>query len=133
MQLFFFSKVRSAGYNIVNGIKLGSDPKKTDKHAVGRKVIYVRCINCSYNNVAKGIRLLDKKNNIFCLYRNNVMKVTAFERYIPLKLRISQTCQIILAKTYKFFTKSITLLLKLSAVAKMLCICRFYFISIAAV
>ena len=27
----------------------------------GRKVIYVRCINCSYNNVAKGIRLLDKK------------------------------------------------------------------------
>ena len=21
----------------------------------GRKVIYVRCINCSYNNVAKGI------------------------------------------------------------------------------
>ena len=28
---------------------------------LGRKVIYVRCINCSYNNVAKGIRLLDKK------------------------------------------------------------------------
>ena len=27
----------------------------------GRKVIYVRFINCSYNNVAKGIRLLDKK------------------------------------------------------------------------
>ena len=27
----------------------------------GRKVIYVRCINCSYNNVAKVIRLLDKK------------------------------------------------------------------------
>ena len=28
---------------------------------LGRKVIYVRCINCSYNNVAKGVRLLDKK------------------------------------------------------------------------
>ena len=28
---------------------------------LGRKVIYVRCINCSYNNVANGIRLLDKK------------------------------------------------------------------------
>ena len=26
-----------------------------------RKVIYVKCINYSYNKVAKGIRLLDKK------------------------------------------------------------------------
>ena len=68
MQLFF-SKVHPACHNIVNGIKPGSDSKKTDKHDVdcskncmlGRKVIYVRCINCSYNNVAKGIRLLDKK------------------------------------------------------------------------
>ena len=31
------------------------------KLMLGRKVIYVRCINCSYNNVAKGISLLDKK------------------------------------------------------------------------
>ena len=31
------------------------------KLMLGRKVIYVRCISCSYNNVAKGIRLLDKK------------------------------------------------------------------------
>ena len=68
MQLFF-SKVHPACHNIVNGIKPGSDSKKTDKHAVdcskavmlGRKVIYVTCINYSYNNVAKGIRLLDKK------------------------------------------------------------------------
>ena len=30
---------------------------------LGRKVIYVRCTNCSYNNVAKGIPLLDKKAN----------------------------------------------------------------------
>ena len=28
---------------------------------LGRRVIYARFINCSYNNVAKGIRLLDKK------------------------------------------------------------------------
>ena len=28
---------------------------------LGRKVIYVRCISCTYNNVAKSIRLLDKK------------------------------------------------------------------------
>ena len=28
---------------------------------MGRKVIYLRCIKCSYNNVAKGIRVLDKK------------------------------------------------------------------------
>ena len=28
---------------------------------LGRNVIYVRCINCSYNNVANGIRFLDKK------------------------------------------------------------------------
>ena len=32
---------------------------------LGRKVIYVRCISCSYNNVAKGIRLLDKKQFLF--------------------------------------------------------------------
>ena len=64
-----FSKVRPVCHNIVIGIKPGSDSKKTDKHAVdcskavcwGRKVIYARFKNCSYNNVAKGIRLLDKK------------------------------------------------------------------------
>ena len=42
-------KVHPACHNIVNGIKPGSDSRKTDKHAVdwlGRKVIYVRCINC---------------------------------------------------------------------------------------
>ena len=64
-----FSKVHPACHSIVNGIKPGSNSKKTDKHAAdcskavcwGRKGIYVRCISCSYNNVAKGIRLLDKK------------------------------------------------------------------------
>ena len=60
-----FSKVNPACRSIVNGIKPGSNSKKADKHAadclkscmLGRKVIYVRCISCSYNNVAKGIRL----------------------------------------------------------------------------
>ena len=49
---------------------------------LGRNVIYVRCINCSYNNVAKGIRLIDKKA-IF-----DYTQVRAFERYIPLTLVI---------------------------------------------
>ena len=67
MQLFFF-KVHPACYKIVNSIKPGSDSKRlismlwiVQKLYVGRKVIYVRCINCSYNNVAKDIHLLDKK------------------------------------------------------------------------
>ena len=66
--------------NIANGIKPGSDSKKTDKHAadcskvhVGRKVIYVRCSNCSYNNVAKGICLLDKRH-FFCYTGKNSCK-----------------------------------------------------------
>ena len=40
---------------------------------------FVRCINCSYNNVAKGIRPLIKKH--FCLYRKKFLQVRAFERY----------------------------------------------------
>ena len=32
---------------------------------LGRKVIYVRCINCSYNNVAKGIRLFEKRHFLY--------------------------------------------------------------------
>ena len=43
-------------HNIANGIKPDSTSKTTDKHAVdyskacmlGRKVIYVRCLNCSH-------------------------------------------------------------------------------------
>ena len=50
---------------------------------LGHKVIYVIYINCSYNNVAEGIGLLDKKH--FCLYRKIFMQERAFERYIPLK------------------------------------------------
>ena len=50
---------------------------------LGRKVICVRCINCSYNNVAKGMRLLNKKHLLFI--QENSMQVRAFERYTPLK------------------------------------------------
>ena len=45
---------------------------------LGRKLIYVRCINCSYNNVAKGIRLLDKKH--YLPVQEKFMQVRAFER-----------------------------------------------------
>ena len=96
MQLFF-SKVHTTCHNIVNGIKPGSNSKKTDKQAAdcskavcwGRKVIYVTCISCSYNNVAKGIRLLESNS---CLYRKIFMQVRGFERYIPLYLSKALTC-----------------------------------------
>ena len=50
-------------------------------------MIYVRCINCSYNNVAKGIRLLDKKHFLFI--QEKFMQVRAFERYIPCTARLT--------------------------------------------
>ena len=50
---------------------------------LGRKVIYVRCMSCSYNNVAKGILSLTK--NQFLFIQDNLMQVRAFERYISLK------------------------------------------------
>ena len=46
-----------------------------------RQVIYVRCINCLYNNIAKGIRLLDR----ILFIQEKIMQVGAFERYIPLR------------------------------------------------
>ena len=64
----FFCKVLTAIHNITNGIKPGSNSKTTDQHTVDcrfilrRKAFYVRCINCSYNNMAKGFPLIDKKN-----------------------------------------------------------------------
>ena len=53
-----FSKGHPACYSIVNGIK---PLRIAQKLMLGHKVIYVRCISCLYNNVAKSIRLLDKK------------------------------------------------------------------------
>ena len=55
-----------------------------EKIMLGRNVIYVRCLNCSYNNVAKGIRLLDKKQ--FLQENLSFMQVWAFEIYIPLNI-----------------------------------------------
>ena len=45
---------------------------------MGRKVIFVRCINGSYNNVAEGIRLLDKKA-IF-VYTGKVLTLCSIHR-----------------------------------------------------
>ena len=65
----FFSKVHPVCHNIANSIKLFNQEVTlkrlismlwiAQKLYVGAEVIYVRCINWSYNNVAKGIRLLD--------------------------------------------------------------------------
>ena len=76
----FFSKVNTASNYITNGIKPRSNSKTTDQHAVdcrcmlGRKVIYVRSINCSYNKMAKGFRLLDKKTFLFIQEKNHTSK-----------------------------------------------------------
>ena len=43
----------------------------SQKLFVGAKVIYMRFINCSYNNVVKGICLLDKKAIFVCTGRNS--------------------------------------------------------------
>ena len=78
MQLFF-SKVHPACTVSNQEVTL-----KTDKHAaLGCKRIYVRCMNSTYKNVAKGIRLPDKK--AFFIYTGKLYEVRAFERYIPLK------------------------------------------------
>ena len=62
------------------------------------KVIWVRCISCSYNNVAKGICLLDKKQFLY-------IHVRAFERYIPLKKSITQMAYF--TKTWRYWHISI--------------------------
>ena len=46
---------------------------------LGRKVIYVRCMNCSYSK-------LDKKAI------KNFVQVRAFERYIPLNKFVTYFC-----------------------------------------
>ena len=72
----------------------------TDKHAAdcsksvcwGRKVICVICINCSYNNIAKGIRLLDKIA-IF-VYIGKIIQGRAFERSVSLTAYEFQVLQL---------------------------------------
>ena len=48
----------------------------------GRKVFCVRCINCSQNNTAKGIRLHDKI--AIYILQEKVQQVRAFESNISL-------------------------------------------------
>ena len=50
----------------------------------GRIAICVRCINCSYNNVAKGIRLLNKKA-IF-VYTGKIHASKSFRKIYPLEV-----------------------------------------------
>ena len=64
------SKIHPVFHNIANGIKRGSNSKMNGKHAaeyskavMGRKVICVRCINCSYSNIAS------VQNDQFRLYK----------------------------------------------------------------
>ena len=54
--------VLSSCHGDAHGIKPGSNQNDcyTQNCMLGRKVICVRCINCSYNNIAKVIRFLDK-------------------------------------------------------------------------
>ena len=67
---------------------------------LGRKVVYVRCISCSYNNVAKGIRLLEKKKAFI------FMQLRAFERYIPLYFVVNSyvKCFVILLSSLNLMT-----------------------------
>ena len=48
---------------------------------LGHKVICEICINCSHNNMAKGIRLFDKK--VILVTQENFIQVRAFESNIP--------------------------------------------------
>ena len=92
----FLSKIHPICHNIVNGIKPGSN-STNDKHAAECsnavcwgifEVIYVRCINCPYNNIAKGIRLHDN------LHRKKFIQVRAFERNISLTAYKDSYCYV---------------------------------------
>ena len=90
MQLLFFLKftqcvtiLHTVSNQEVIPKRLISMLRIAQKLYVRCKVIYVGCINSSYNNVAKCICLLDKKA-FFCLHRKFSCKVRAFERHIPL-------------------------------------------------
>ena len=81
----FFSKVHPACHDIANGIKPGSNSKRLIsmlRCMLGRKVIYVRCINCSYKTVAKSICLLDNKTFLFI--QENFYASKSFFKEIPL-------------------------------------------------
>ena len=67
----FFSKVHSACHNIANGNKQEVTLKDAADCSnlscmLWSKVVHVRCISCSYNNVAIGIRRLEKTHLFSC-------------------------------------------------------------------
>ena len=53
---------------------------------LGRKVIYVRCISCSYNIVAKSIRLYDKK--AILVLQENFHASKSFWKIYPLNVMV---------------------------------------------
>ena len=53
---------------------------------LGREVVYWKFTNCSCNNVAKGICLLDKKPFLFI--QVNFIQVRAFDSYILLNYQL---------------------------------------------
>ena len=75
-----------------NGIKQGSNSKLTVKHNAEYSkteylgIILSLIINCSYNNIARNISLLDKIV-IFVFLRYIFIQVRAFEIGEPLKIR----------------------------------------------
>ena len=68
----FFSKVYPVCHNIVNRINQEVTQKRlvitlqsAKSCLLGRKVIDVRCIICSHNNIAKGISFHVKRSILF--------------------------------------------------------------------
>ena len=57
---------------------------------LGRKVSYVKCINCSHNNVAKTILLLYKKQFLFIQEIFHANK--SFWKIYPLKEKYAYNC-----------------------------------------
>ena len=53
---------------------------------LGHKVIYVRCINCPYDNVAKGIRLFDKKQSL--IVQEQIYASNSFWKIYSLKFTV---------------------------------------------
>ena len=91
MQLFF-SKVHPVCYNIANGIKLGSDSKKTDKHAANCSRAVCWGVKWSMWDILTVDTTMWPKVSVslvkkyFLFIQENFMQVRTFERYIPLTL-----------------------------------------------
>ena len=78
---------------------------------LGRKSIRVRCINCSYNNKARSIGLIDKLPFLFVHVL--FIQISAFEIGEPYKMLIGP---VILIKT-RHTEKCVTSLLEIGAIS----------------